>query len=112
MPTSKYCDHKSSLIRSCFTSWAFLDPGTIFLRLSPIKSPIDILNSSAFLKSPEALSSITLSTIDFAKVTPHALTTCKSQGANNLIFVLKFLLFISFSISSIEIIFLPSTPFT
>ena len=81
IPTSKYWDHKPSLINAFFTSLALSDPGVIFCKLSPIKPPIWFLRFSAFLGSPAALSSITLSTIDLANVTPHALITCKSQGA-------------------------------
>ena len=50
-------------------------------KLLPIKSPIFVLKSSAFLDSSAALSSITLSTMDLANVTPQAFTTWRSQGA-------------------------------
>ena len=81
IPTSKYWLQSPSSINEDFTFSAFFDPGTIFIRLSPILAPTLWRIASALNGSPAAFSSITLSTIEPAKVTPQALTACKSQGA-------------------------------
>ena len=61
---------------------ASADPGTSLDKSSPIKRVMSARMASATLASPRAFSSITRSSMDVAKVTPAALTACKSIGAN------------------------------
>ncbi|MCY1539324.1 hypothetical protein D9M68_749050 [compost metagenome] len=84
MPTSRYCDHSPFSCSRAFRRAAFSEPGTMLRRLSPIRSRTWPRISSARCGSPPARSSITRSTMLEAKVTPAALITCRSAGANKL----------------------------
>ncbi len=73
MPTSRYCDQSPSPINADFTRAAASEPGTMSRRLSPISAPMRSRTALARAGSPATCSSITRSTIEFAKVTPQAL---------------------------------------
>ena len=82
IPTSRYCDHMSFLIKTSLSCSASDEPGIILSRSRPITFWMSLRIPCAADGSPFALSSITLSSILCANVTPHALTACKSTGAN------------------------------
>ena len=83
MPTSRYCDHMPWANNTSLSWAASVDPGTTLRRLSPITATTARRTASARLASPRACSSITRSNMLATKVTPAALTACKSQGARN-----------------------------
>ena len=82
MPTSRYCDQTPTSISAAFTLAASGDPAFRSRRLSPIIPVTRARIVSARAGFPAAFSSITRSIIDRAKVTPQALTACRSQGAS------------------------------
>ena len=83
IPTSRYWLQSPSSIRAAFTSPAASEPGTTLERLSPMRAPMRARMASARAGSPAACSSMTRSTMERAKVTPHALTDCRSHGASH-----------------------------
>ncbi len=83
MPTSRYCDHAPCASSTSFTFAASGEPGTMPARLSPSTAPTAARVASALPASPRACSSITRSSRLSTKVTPLALTACKSIGASS-----------------------------
>jgi hypothetical protein len=73
IPTSRYCDQRPSSSRVFLTRSDLLEPGTRSDRLSPMIWTQRDRIASALVGYPAALSSITRSSMDFAKVTPAAL---------------------------------------
>ena len=72
------CSRRTSLTRI-----ADSEPGRMSAKLSPISSAMRLRIVSALEKSPRSCSSITRSTMLATKVTPLALTACRSQGASS-----------------------------
>jgi len=83
MPTSRYWLQSPSACSAALAEAAASLPGTMSRRLAPIRPAMRPRTSSAFAGSPAARSSITRSTIERAKVTPQALSACRSQGATS-----------------------------
>src|SRR5882672_7961524 len=83
IPTSRYCDHAPCAIKTCLTRAACSEPGTMPARLSPNTVASEARIASARAASPRACSSITRSSRLATKVTPLALTGCRSQGASS-----------------------------
>ena len=82
IPTSRYCDQAPCRVRCSFRRIAAFEPGSIFERSAPMTSVMVRRIASALLASPRACSSITRSSRLVAKVTPAALSACRSHGAS------------------------------
>ena len=78
--TSRYSDHMPSSTSAAFSASASGDPGTTERMLPPTRSSRRARTATAADASPRARSSITRSSADTAKVTPDALTHCRSIG--------------------------------
>ena len=83
MPTSRYCDHRPRSISASRSSRAAGLPGLTRRRSPPMRAVSSPRSASARAGSPAARSSITRSSMLAAKVTPQALTACRSQGASS-----------------------------
>ncbi len=81
MPTSRYWLQRPSPCSAALAAAAASLPGWMSRRLAPISPAMRARTASALAGSPAARSSITRSTIERAKVTPQALSACRSQGA-------------------------------
>jgi hypothetical protein len=82
MATSKYCDHSPSAISADFSLAASGEPGLTLRMSAPTRSLRSARMACALSASPRQRSSITRSTAETAKVTPAALTHCRSTGAS------------------------------
>ena len=83
MPTSRYWLQAFCSISTCFSRIASVEPGLSFDRSSPTSRTTSLRIASAEAGLPRACSSITRSSIEIAKVTPAALSTCRSIGASS-----------------------------
>ena len=83
MPTSRYCDHAPCSTSVCLSAIASAEPGRIALRSPPTSVSMRARIASARDGSPRACSSMTRSRRLETKVTPLALTGCRSTGARN-----------------------------
>src|SRR4051794_7717978 len=79
--TSRYCDHRPSSISASLSRAAASLPGTTERIAPPMRCSSFSRISPASRKSPRARSSMTRSIAEMAKVTPAALTACRSTGA-------------------------------
>src|SRR6185312_6389686 len=86
--TSRYCDQTPSTIRASFSFCAWAEPGTTLRMSVPMRAASCSRISCALPGTPLARSSITRSMADTAKVTPAALTPCRSTGARSFPFAL------------------------
>ena len=80
MPTSRYCDHMPLATSTSFTRAASGEPGLMPRRSGPTIAWISRRAPSASAGLPFARSSITRSSRLATKVTPLALTACRSRG--------------------------------
>ena len=83
MPTSRYWLQAFWSISTCFSRIASAEPGLSLERSSPTSRTTSFLIASADAGLPRARSSITRSSIEIAKVTPAAFSTCRSTGASS-----------------------------
>ena len=89
MPTSRYWLQAFWSISTCFSLIASGEPGLSFERSSPTSRSTSLRMASADAGLPRARSSITRSSIEMAKVTPAAFSTCRSSGASSQGFALS-----------------------
>ncbi len=87
MPTSRYWLQAFWSINTCFSRIACSEPGFSLERSSPTRRTTSLRIASAEDGLPRARSSITRSSIEIAKVTPAAFSTCRSTGASRCGFV-------------------------
>ncbi len=78
--TSRYCDQSPAASSASFRRAASGEPGRTALICVPTRCSSASRTLCAAPTSPRARSSITRSTADTAKVTPHAFRHCKSTG--------------------------------
>src|SRR5438445_107490 len=83
IPTSRYCDHMPRATRTSLMRAASGDPGLTPRRSGPMMAWISRRTPSASAGLPRARSSMTRSSRLATKVTPLALTACRSQGASS-----------------------------
>jgi hypothetical protein len=83
MPTSRYWLQAFCSISTCFSRAASSEPGFSLERSSPTRRTTSLRIASAEAGLPRARSSITRSSIEIAKVTPAAFSTCRSTGASS-----------------------------
>ncbi len=83
MPTSRYWLQAFCSISTCFKCIACSEPGLSLEKSSPTSRTTSLRMASAEAGLPRARSSITRSSIEIAKVTPAALSTCRSTGASS-----------------------------
>ena len=89
MPTSRYWLQAFCSISTCFSFIASAEPGFSFEKSSPTSRTTSLRMASAEAGLPRARSSITRSSIEMAKVTPAAFSTCRSTGASSQGFLLS-----------------------
>jgi hypothetical protein len=89
MPTSRYWLQAFCSISTCFSFIASAEPGLSRERSSPTSRTTSLRIASAEAGLPRARSSITRSSIEIAKVTPAAFSTCRSSGASSQVFCLS-----------------------